>query len=395
MKKSVVLFLILIQIVVGKGQTIGSKASILPSAESLFSRAIVSEGDQTRLQAVFAKAKMGRKIVIGVLGGSITEGAACRNVDKRYANVVLDWWKKTFPQADFKLVNAGIGATGSNYGAMRVKRDLLSESPDFVIVEFAVNDANNREDAECYEGVVRQVLNSPQKPALLLLFMMKKNGTNAQEWESRIGSHYGLPMISYRDAIWPEIETGKIGWEQISPDVVHPNEAGHLLAGELISGLLEKALLKDQENKSKIEDIPLPLLSDSFEFTTLADGEDLIPLNNKGWIFDVPTRRSAGWKSSIPGSKLEFEISGKIIYLSCWRYKGPMGKVKVSIDGSQPYIVDAWFDQDWGGYRYIVQIGKDLKQGKHIVKIELLPEKNAQSTGNEFRILCLGAAGVK
>lgn len=177
--------------------------------------------------------------------------------------------------------------------------------------------------------------------------------------------------------------------------MVHPNEAGHVLAGELIIGLLEKTLHKNKEDKSKNEDIPLPLLSDSFEFTTLVDGKDLIPLNNYGWIFDATTRRSAGWKSSISGSKLEFEISGKIIYLSCWRNMGPMGKVKVSIDGGPPYIVDAWFDQDWGGYRYMVQIGKDLKQGKHIVQIELLPEKNAQSAGNEFRILCLGAAGVK
>ena len=36
--------------------------------------------------------------------------------------------------------NAGIGGTTSEFGAARVGTDLLEERPDFVIVEFSVND---------------------------------------------------------------------------------------------------------------------------------------------------------------------------------------------------------------------------------------------------------------
>jgi hypothetical protein len=48
----------------------------------------------------------------------------------------------------------------------------------------------------------------------------------------------------------------------------------------------------------------------------------------------------------------------------------------------------------WGGYRETVELARGLKQGSHRVCVEILPEKNGQSAGNEFRILGLGAAGV-
>ena len=36
----------------------------------------------------------------------------------------------------------------------------------------------------------------------------------------------------------------------------------------------------------------------------------------------------------------------------------------------------------------------DLPPGKHHVTIEILSDKNPQSTGHEYRVLGLGAAGV-
>ena len=61
-----------------------------------------------------------------------------------------------FPKATVKFVNAGIGATGSNYGALRAERDLLSHQPDFVVVEYAVNDGNAAAFAATLEGLLRR-----------------------------------------------------------------------------------------------------------------------------------------------------------------------------------------------------------------------------------------------
>ena len=51
---------------------------------------------------------------------------------------------------------------------------------------------------------------------------------------------------------------------------------------------------------------------------------------------------------------------------------------------------EAWFDQTWGGYRQTTEFARDLAPGKHRVASEILPEKNPQSTGHEYRVLALG-----
>ena len=78
-----------------------------------------------------------------------------------------------------------------------------------------------------------------------------------------------------------------------------------------------------------------------------------------------------------------------------WHIRGPMGQAKVRVDDHPPLLREAWFDQTWGGYRQTTVLARDLGPGKHNVKIELLPQKNPQSTGHEFRVLGLGAAGIE
>lgn len=369
-----------------------------PTAVGLLKNNYLIEGNLDRLFTVFDKARKGGNVVIGALGGSITEGASATSADKRYINLVYAWWKTTFPKANITLVNAGIGATASDYGAMRTKRDLLSKNPDFVVVDYAVNDSyTNFEYKLTFEGVVRQILKAPQKPAVLLLFMSKDDGTNSQDFKIPVGVNYELPMVSYRDGIWPEIQAGRLLWTQISPDNVHPNDIGHALTADMICLALDKAYQKF--NPTNIPDItssiPAPVYSDMYEFTSLYDGVDLVPVTNTGWVYDGSVPLKAGWKSSTPGSVITFSISGTAIYFANWKINGGMGKAKVTIDGGIPVIIDAWFNLTWGGYRDMVLLAKNLSTGSHTVRVELLQDKNPLSTGNEFRVLCLGSAGNK
>jgi lysophospholipase L1-like esterase len=366
----------------------------VPEYSTLAARSVVSEGDTTRLQRVLAKARRGDEVTIGVIGGSITQGAAATRPENRYGNLVAAWWRETFPKADIKLVNAGIGVTGSNYGALRADRDLLSHHPDLVIAEYAVNDANDRAEAETLEGLARQVLKRTNQPALLLLFTMNQNGGNAQEWQGKVGTHYGLPMISYRDALWPEIEAGRIAWQDISPDAVHPNDRGHAYCAEFITRYLAKVLKELPPDRSlpAVRALPAPCLSDSYEWVELLEAEKLMPVVNQGWTYDSNDK---GWKSDQPGSVVEFEVEGRNISTMHYVVRGPMGRAKLRVDGRVAKELDGWFDQTWGGYRQTNEIIRDLEPGKHRVQFELLAEKSAQSTGTEFRILGIGTAGVK
>ncbi|MHB9037139.1 MAG: SGNH/GDSL hydrolase family protein, partial [Armatimonadota bacterium] len=144
--------------------------------QKLADKSIVSSGDASRLLRVMAKAKRGEKVVVGMIGGSITEGALASAPDKCWAALVARWWRDTFPKAKIEFINAGIGATGSDIGAHRAFKHLLKHNPDFVVAEYAVNDITNEACVETLEGLVRQVLNRKNHPALMLLFTMKSLG---------------------------------------------------------------------------------------------------------------------------------------------------------------------------------------------------------------------------
>lgn len=358
--------------------------------EMLDKRAIFSTGDVSRLARVFAKARRGETITVGVIGGSITEGIAASKRTKSYAYLVVKWWRETFPAVKVEFVNAGIGSTGSDYGSLRVQRDLLSHKPDFVIVEYAINETNSQNSSETLEGVLRQVMKQKNQPAVVLLFMMHINGANAQEWFAKVGMHYGLPMISYRDALWPEIEAGRMNWTDISPDSIHPNNRGHALAARWINRLLKHAL--DQQvaevSPTAMPALPPPLFTDLFEYTELREADDLKPVGNNGWTYD---ERVHGWKTEQPGSIIEFDISGRVLFSSHVVSKGSMGRTRVTVDNGNPITLEGWFNQTWD-YLEITTIGKDLSPGQHRVRFQLLADKSDGSTGTAFYIMGLGAA---
>ena len=108
-------------------------AAVAASFAISFASAALSQAsdavDTSRLQRAFAKARRGERVTVAVIGGSITAGAMASTAEKNYGSLVAQWWRKTFPKADIHFVNAGIGATGSNYGALRVERDVLAHQP--------------------------------------------------------------------------------------------------------------------------------------------------------------------------------------------------------------------------------------------------------------------------
>ncbi|MCI9342235.1 MAG: SGNH/GDSL hydrolase family protein [Lachnospiraceae bacterium] len=62
-----------------------------------------------KLAACMVRARRGEELTIGFLGGSITQGSLASAKDKTYTYRVVQWWSDTFPQAEFHVVNGGIG----------------------------------------------------------------------------------------------------------------------------------------------------------------------------------------------------------------------------------------------------------------------------------------------
>ncbi|MBR5116585.1 MAG: SGNH/GDSL hydrolase family protein, partial [Lachnospiraceae bacterium] len=93
-----------------------------------------------RMKRFVKRAAAGEELVVAFFGGSITQGSLASTEETCYAYLFYTMLKERYPQAKLTYVNAGIGGTGSHYGAMRVREDLLQHRPDLVVLDFSVND---------------------------------------------------------------------------------------------------------------------------------------------------------------------------------------------------------------------------------------------------------------
>ncbi len=353
---------------------------------SIKQRGIVSHGDVSRLAAVMAKARRGEEICVAAIGGSITAGGLqTKDPKNRYIARVADWFTQTFPKAKVRFVNAGIGGTNSLYGAMRVQLDVLSQKPDLVIVEYAVNDNHPVPMFwGSYEGVLRQILRAPQQPALVQLFFMQRKGENAQETQHMLGRHYDLPMVSFRDAWWPEIYSGRTQWEVMYADVVHPNDTGHILASELLIALLNDVNGKPEATAIAKPDLPAPMITDLFANCRYAQGADLKPIQNSGWTQNTDHTK---WESpaSAAGS-IEFGFTGKLLFVGYDIEKDSEPFATFSIDGGK--------EQPLKNSPNRLPLAEDLPPGQHRVRIEFAGNKAPAGTAAKIRVWAVGAAGV-
>jgi len=356
---------------------------------------LVSLGDPAPVYRVLAKARRGEDITVGVIGGSITAGASATAPDNVWGNRVAAWWRETFPAIEVGFVNAGIGATGSDIGAHRVARDLLAHNPDFVVIEYAVNDPNTRFAAETLEGVVRRVLAHPTHPAAMLLFTMNNAGGNAQEWHSTVGSHYGLPMVSLRDAMWPRIEAGALRWEDIEADEVHPNDLGHAICAELAIEVLRRhhAALPADTEITPPSPLPEPLYSDAYARTAVVTAGDA-RADAIGFSTGRPALLGDCWSSEEPGARLDVRFEGTSVGVVYYRIKGDMGRARAWVDDGEPVILEGWFEADWGGYSACTFVGVGLEPEEHVLHIQVLPDRAEASAGHHFEIHGVLVAGL-
>ena len=259
----------------------------LPELEAIYPRSILNQGDLGRLEHVFERALKGEPISVAVIGGSITEGAHAEKVENRWGNQMANWWKVNFPNATITYHNAGIGATGSDIAVHRAAKHLLVHKPDVVGIEFSVNDGASPLATEYMEGLVRQILRQPNAPAVFLLSMMNESGGNVQSLHLPVSKHYNLPHISYRDALFPEMQAKHIIWKDISPDNIHPNAIGHTYAAALVNRFLSEKLEAFKAAKRPAADIPpmpeKPLVGTTFDNGDLQDMNTVKILENNGF----------------------------------------------------------------------------------------------------------------
>ncbi len=244
--------------------------------EEMFSRSVLNAGNPYRLTKLFEKSANGEEITLVVIGGSVTQQFNA-SPETCYGAVLRDWLKETFPKAKVNLVNSGIGASGSLIGVHRIQRDVLNHNPDMVVVEFCVNEPEGDLAKEAYDNLIHRILNHNEDTAVVCLGLMTEWQSSAQNSHLPVAEHYDIPFISYKQAIIPEIENGRLKWSELANDGVHPIDAGHRLAADLIINHIAKVLNKESKNYEKTP-CKTPLVSTKYENAYLYQMDDVKPL---------------------------------------------------------------------------------------------------------------------
>lgn len=356
--------------------------------EEMYKNAILGEGNLARLAAVMRKAERGEDITVGVIGGSITAGSSASNKDNAYAYRFYDWWVKAFPKTKVRYVNAGIGATDSYVGVHRVDKDLLSQKPDVVIVEYSVNDSNSAFYKQTYEDLVRRILKAENNPAVLLLMMTMEDGTSAQPSHLHIGFWYDLPRISYRQAILNEINKGTLAWKDISSDNIHPNDMGHAIIGEMLWKYLNQVYAKLETILEEAKPLTkTPFGKESYINGVILNNETITPTSLGSFqMATVSDQFKNNWSTTTGEEGIVFDIEAKNIGILFYKTTdGLSGKYDVYVDGKFKRTLNADFTGGWGNCSEAVEVYHSKEIKKHKVEIK----KSKDSKGNVFTILGL------
>ncbi len=220
-----------------------------PWYQKLLSRAQMNLGNNKRLKAVIERAQAGEEITIATIGGSITEGAGAQKYKECYAYQVYEGFRAAYGAGNgenISFLNAGVGGTPSTFGYMRYGRDIVSRVtdkdglPDIVIVEYAVNDGGEPTNHQCYESMVKQILEQPNEPVVILLFSVFPSGYNLQSELKKIGETYDLMMVSIKDGAFPYVGD-KWSEKEFFYDIYHPTTLGHKVMADCILSAIDAA----------------------------------------------------------------------------------------------------------------------------------------------------------
>lgn len=254
----------------------------------MIEKSLIQTGNTYRIYRTIRRARLGEDVTLAYIGGSITQGAGATPINTEcYAYKSYEGFCNFIGKKEnIHFVKAGVGGTPSELGMIRFDRDVLrdgEQQPDIVVVEFAVNDEGDETKGDCYESLVRKILNLPNHPAVILLFSVFADDSNLQERLIPVGLRYDLPMVSVRNAVVPEFydkEKRILTKNQYFYDMFHPSNLGHTIMADCLLNLYRE-ISKAVEEKGVIDSdyspklfAGAPAIGCTFDHVKLLDKKD-------------------------------------------------------------------------------------------------------------------------
>ncbi len=350
----------------------------------------LSTGQQRRrnIGRFFDKLRAGRSVTVAYLGGSTAAGMGANQAKKSsYGALVTAWLRARYPQAQIHELNAAISGTGSLYGAIRLRRDVIAHKPDLVFIDLALDDASEKETAVTisFEGIIRQLLTTTQPPEIVLIYATSPTCDARVELYEPIAEHYAIPAINLQNPSWGCRDEGASIQVELWKDQGHLLDANHQVYAELIT-----AFLAEQEQLKPSPLLippPPPLRSDELTYGELKPFAGLCRAS--GWRLEassdhaLPSTLLVNHKA---GAQIEVPFEGTAVGIA-YRAGPDVGMIECLIDGRPAPAPLTRID----GYDSVSRIQTrilvgGLTPGEHRLTIRLLGEKNPKSSGHYFRL---------
>ena len=355
---------------------------------NMLARSVRFEGDTSRLKAkleqVFDENYQGQTNVF-FFGDSISDGSGASG-SLSFRKLVAKWFTDN-AKSNTVCQNASIGATDSYLGVHRVDKDVLSKEPDIIFIEF-INDSDDDFYKACMESLIRKCLAAPTNPAVVLVEMTLEGGGNCQSAHLAAAEAYGVPVLSYHDAVTPEIEAGNFAFRAISGDGTHPNNVGHAWVAEIVTHFLEQVKAAPAAGTVTAFDPATPSITgDKYANAGIYDKDSatLTATPDANFTLDTkPSKFKKGWATDNGGTitfEAEFANFGLLFYKTT---DGKTGIVKVEIDGVQTGFVNGNFPDGWGDYPAAVELYTSNEVKTHTVTITV-----TSANKKHFEILSL------
>lgn len=382
--------------------------------DKLIARSLISTGNNYRMQNAINKAKNGDDVTIAYIGGSITEGANATTMDKSWANLSYEYFKKTFGKGDgsnVHYVNAGMSGTPSTLGMIRYKRDVVDLAvsvPDIVFIEFAVNDGDDPTKGDAFESLVRNILKAENQPAVVLMFSVFQSGRwNLQDRLQPVGEHYELPMISIKNAIVPELDRSALVDNQFwAGDGWHPVDYGHKIMGDCVNYYFD-TVSREKEAKTDITIPEEAAIGKSFEGIKMIDAKNIpegvtvIAGDFSGTDVALGTFKYDYTRKTFPNNWMHTSTSGKTSFKMTLECKNLTMVYKKSSDakafGRAEVYVDGVLVKNFagnGGWNnpWTEVLINNTESAKHTVEIKMAADatKGENNAAKAFSILAFG-----
>lgn len=336
----------------------------------------------------YVKLKKDKKLTIAYMGGSVTYGIGTSDLSKSYRARTTAWLQEKFPDATITEVNAGVPSACSAFGAHWVNEKVLSEAPDLVFLEYAINDYYARsiysetDVSRHYETIIRKLRQANPKCDIVALYTTDNTVSQLNTpyfdqvtIQDEIAARYGIPSVhmGYQACQELNLKNGNssAGWSTYFSDGVHPTAEGYARYASVLTRCLTTALIDAPAKLSNVtavnKTMPAAKNSNLIMNSRYIAATDLVLESNTGWNKSTSGKGVGGFVThegdlytNTANNEFTFKFTGKDVALFCDLFSCT---VSYSIDGSP------WASTTTNNHP--MRLGKNsLEYGEHTVTIK-------------------------